>query len=60
VFLSDRVFVMSARPGRILSTVDVDLPRPRTTRTRHEPAFVALAGSLREAFEAMQSEQPLQ
>ena len=60
VFLSDRVFVMSARPGRILSTIDVDLPRPRTNRTRHEPAFVALAGSLREAFEAMQSEQPLQ
>ena len=57
VFLSDRIFVMSARPGSLLSTVPVDVPRPRTTRTRHEPAFVELAGRLREEFEAMHAEK---
>ncbi len=29
IFLSDRIIMFSARPGRIVTTIDVDLPRPR-------------------------------
>jgi NitT/TauT family transport system ATP-binding protein len=42
IFLSTRVVVMSARPGRIVGIVDIDLPQPRTTETREEPRFAEL------------------
>jgi NitT/TauT family transport system ATP-binding protein len=34
VFLSDRVLVMAANPGRIHTEIRVDLPRDRTAETR--------------------------
>ena len=42
VFLSDRVMVMSPRPGRIEAIVDIDLPRPRAFGVQTTPRFHAL------------------
>ena len=52
VFLSSRVVVMSARPGRITDVIDVDLPRPRGIPTREEPRYFELVTAVREALRA--------
>jgi NitT/TauT family transport system ATP-binding protein len=48
VYLSDRVIVMSPRPGRIVADLEIDLPRPRDAGTRLMPEFARLAAELRE------------
>ena len=50
VFLSDRIFVMTPRPGRIAEEVIVDLPRPRTLEIKDTPAFAAYCGNIRKLF----------
>ena len=40
VYLSDRVVVMTARPGRVREIIDIDLPRPRSLTLTRDPAFV--------------------
>jgi NitT/TauT family transport system ATP-binding protein len=48
VFLSDRVVVLSGRPGRVVDVVDIDLPRPRTFQMLSAPEFGAAANRLRD------------
>jgi NitT/TauT family transport system ATP-binding protein len=47
VFLSDRVVVMSPRPGRIEAVVEVHLPRPRGAETREAEPFFELIAAVR-------------
>ena len=50
VFLSTRVVVMSARPGRISDVIPVDLAQPRSAVTREQPRFFELVTQVREAL----------
>ncbi|MEI6000415.1 ABC transporter ATP-binding protein [Paraburkholderia bengalensis] len=61
VFLSDRIYVMTARPGRVKAEIRVPLPRPRTPAMFDTPEFVELVHRLKnlireESLAAMGSE----
>jgi NitT/TauT family transport system ATP-binding protein len=47
VLLSDRIIVMTARPGSVREIIDVPLPRPRSLATLSDPTFHALANHIR-------------
>lgn len=47
VILSDQIFVMKPRPGRLAEIVDVDLPRPRTLDMITTPKFGAIVDYIR-------------
>ena len=52
VFLSDRVIVMSPRPGRIAADIRIDLPRPRKLSMREESSFGRYVAGIRETFQS--------
>ena len=56
VFLSTRVVVMSARPGRISTIVPIDLPRDRSFETREMERYFKLVTVVREALRAPDAE----
>jgi NitT/TauT family transport system ATP-binding protein len=58
VFLSTRVVVMSARPGRVTRMIDVDLPQPRGLVTRESPRYFHLITEVREALRAGEGTGP--
>jgi NitT/TauT family transport system ATP-binding protein len=53
VLMSDRIFIMAPRPGRILRTIEVDINRPRTLATRAHARFHQLVTEIREVFHSM-------
>ncbi|ART48265.1 ABC transporter ATP-binding protein [Acidovorax carolinensis] len=53
IYLSDRIAVMTHRPGRIKAILDVPLPRPRAPEIRNSTAFVQLR---QQAWEILRDE----
>ncbi len=47
VFLADRIFCMSARPGRIIAEREVDIPRPRDLEVTYSHHFADIVHELR-------------
>lgn len=56
ILLSDRVYVLSARPARVLRTVEIDLPRPRLQEHLARPEAVRLE---QELLNLLMKEQPV-
>ncbi|MCR5866106.1 ABC transporter ATP-binding protein [Aquincola sp. J276] len=51
VFLSQRIVVMGARPGRVVAEVMVDAPYPRLPAFRSSPAFIGWCAEVSQAME---------
>jgi len=53
VFLSDRVIVMTPRPGRVREAIAVDLPRPRGSGRARKPRFADILRRVNHLFQDM-------
>ena len=63
ILLGDRVYVMTARPGRIKEMVQIGLPRPRTVDMLTSDAFIAIKRRImhsihEEAMRSVATERP--
>jgi NitT/TauT family transport system ATP-binding protein/sulfonate transport system ATP-binding protein len=52
LYLGEKVYVMSARPGRIIDTIHVDFPHPRSYELSTEPSFVELKRRIQHSLHA--------
>ena len=59
VYLSDRVAVLTPRPGAIRTVIDVPLPRPRLPEVRRDPAFFSVEMRVLAALEGRHEEAML-
>jgi len=57
VFLSNRIFVLSANPGRLYREVQVDLPYPRTEETRQSARYQALVADVSKLLRSVERNQ---
>jgi NitT/TauT family transport system ATP-binding protein len=55
VFLSNRIILMSANPGRVVQEIVIPVGYPRTAELRSEPAFLTLVGQVSRALAAVDS-----
>lgn len=53
VFLSHRILILSAHPGRLHAEVHVPLPRPRTAETRLQPDYLQLVAEVSRQLRAV-------
>ncbi len=59
VFLGDRIFCMSARPGRIIAEREVTFPRPRDLEITYTPTFADVVHELRSQIKSARDPQAL-
>ncbi len=57
VFLSNRIFVLSANPGQLYREVKVDLPYPRTEDTRQSPDYSRLVADTSKLLRSVEKGQ---
>ena len=55
-YLADVIFVMSARPGKIINVHRVNLPRPRTLQSTFDPAFIEIVQKIRNEIAQVRQE----